>query len=265
MKYQNDIVSTIKEHRTLFIIIMVGLFLIELEIFAVAAMKSGRKSMLQISDPKGNVVLLTEGGTLSQIDKAAFERTFGPLEQYRVHIFSEQKPFPFRAWFVAAVGIPVGMMLLFAFVVKAWTTLFTEKQLDPAAMKDDTAASSGLERLVDVVSRFNIFLLGMLVFTAALAYWILPNFIVYAGKTGIETIIRYKWVVLGTAVVLVGSILWVIYLRYLLARKSIESHKEVEKYRLRLEYEQNQTRQIAYTGNPHQPPRVTPTRELIPE
>ena len=62
---------------------MVGLFLIELEIFAVAAMKSGRKSMLQISDPKGNIVLLTEGGTLSQIDKAAFERTFGPLEHSR--------------------------------------------------------------------------------------------------------------------------------------------------------------------------------------
>ncbi len=35
MKYQNDIVSTIKELRSLFIIIMmVGLFLIELELFA---------------------------------------------------------------------------------------------------------------------------------------------------------------------------------------------------------------------------------------
>ena len=249
MTYQNDIVSTIKEHRTLFIIIMVGLFLIELEIFAVAAMKSGRKSMLQISDPKGNVVLLTEGGTLSQGDKAAFERTFGSLEQYRVHIFSEQKPFPFRAWFVAAVGIPMGMMLLFAFVVKAWTALFTEKQLERAAMQDGPGTSSGMERLVEIVSRFNIFLLGMLVFTAALAYWILPNFIVYAGKTGLETIIRYKWVALGAAVILVGSILWVIYLRYLLARKSIESHKEVEKFRLKLEYEQNQARQIAYSGN----------------
>ena len=124
MKYQSDIISTIKAHRSLFIIIIVGLFLIELEIFAVAAMKSGRKSMLQISDPKGNVVLLTEGASLSQIDKTAFERTFGPLEQYRVHVFSEDRLFPFRAWFVAAVGIPVGMMLLFAFVIKAWTALF---------------------------------------------------------------------------------------------------------------------------------------------
>ena len=249
MKYQSDIIRSVKEHRTLFIIIMVGLFMIELEIFAIAAMKSGRQSMLQISDPKGSVVLLTEGGTLSQIDKAAFERTFGPLEQYRVHVFSERKPFPFRAWFVAAVGIPVGMMLLFAFVVRAWTTLFTEKQLDRTAIKDGFAASSGVERFVDIVSRFNIFLLGTLVFTAALAYWILPNFVVYAGKAGIETIVRFKWVALGTGVVLVGSILWVIYLRYLLARKSIDSHKEVEIYRLQLEHEQHQAQQITYTGN----------------
>ena len=75
MIYQSDVIGTIKEHRPLFILIMVGLFLIELEIFAVAAMKSGHKAMVQISDPKGNVVLLTEGTRLSQIDKAAFERT----------------------------------------------------------------------------------------------------------------------------------------------------------------------------------------------
>ena len=249
VKYQNDIISTVKEHKPLFIIIMVGLFLIELEIFAVAAMKSGRKAMVQISDPKGNVVLLTEGATLSQIDKAAFERTFGPLEQYRVHIFSEQKLFPFRAWFVAAVGIPVGMMLLFAFVVRVWAALFTENQPNFTAEKNEPAAASRLEGLVDVVSRFNVFIIGLLVFTAALAYWILPNFIVYAGKVSIETLVTYKWVTLVTAVIGVGSILWVIYLRYLLAKKSIESHKEVEKYRLQLEYNQNQTAQITYTDN----------------
>ena len=249
MKYKSDIISAIKEHKPLFIIIMVGLFLIELEIFALAAMKSGRKSMLQIFDPKGNVVLITEGTTLSQIDKDAFERTFGPLVQYKVHIFSEQKPFPFRAWFVAAVGIPVGMMLLFAFVVKVWAALFTGSLENRTAEKYESDASSRFDRFVDVVSRFNVFILGVLVFTAALAYWILPNFIVYAGKVSMETIVKYKWVTLGAAVILVGSILWIIYLRYLLAKKSIESHKEVEKYRLQLEYKQSQTAQINYTGN----------------
>ena len=142
MKHQSDIIRTIKEQKPLFIIIMVGLFLIELEIFAVAAMKSGRTSMLQISDPKGNVVLLTQGASLSQVDKAAFERTFGPLEQYRVHIFSEDRPFPFRAWFVAAVGIPVGMLLLFAFIIKAWTALFSDNQPDHTVETGEPEASS---------------------------------------------------------------------------------------------------------------------------
>jgi len=253
MTYQSDITSTIKEHRTLFIIIMVGLFLIELEIFAVAAMKSGRKSMLQISDPKGNVVLITQGASLSHIDKTAFERTFGPLDQYRVHIFSEDRPFPFRAWFVAAVGIPVGMMLLFAFVIKAWTALFGEKQSDYAVETNAPEDASGLQRFMHVVSRFNIFIIGVLVFVAALAYWILPNFILFAGKAGIEAIARYKWVALAAAVVFAGSVLWVIYLRYLLAKKTIESHKEMEKLRLQLEYKQNQPPRITYTDNPAVP------------
>ena len=261
MKYKNDIISTIQEHRTLFIIIMVGLFLIELEIFAVSAMKSGRKSMLQVSDSKGNVVLLTEGASLSQIDKAAFERTFGSLEQYRVHIFSEERPFPFRAWFVAAVGIPVGMMLLFAFVVKAWTALFGEKQPDHAADTVEPEAASGLERFMHVVSRFNIFIIGVLVFVAALAYWILPNFILFAGKTGIEAITRYKWVFLAVGAVFVGSGLWIIYLRYLLAKKTIESHKEVEKYRLQLQYKQNQPARITYTD----PDAAPEHQEILPE
>jgi hypothetical protein len=249
MKYQSDIISTIKAHRSLFIIIIVGLFLIELEIFAVAAMKSGRKSMLQISDPKGNVVLLTEGASLSQIDKTAFERTFGALEHYSVHIFSEDRLFPFRAWFVAAVGIPVGMMLLFAFVIKAWTALFDEKQPNHAAEANEPEDASGLQQFMHVVSRFNIFIIGVLVFMAALAYWILPNFLLFAGKASIETIARYKWVALTAAVVFVGSVLWIIYLRYLLAKKTIESHKEMEKYRLQLQYKQNQPSQITYTDN----------------
>ena len=261
MKHQSDIIRTVKEHRTLFIIIMVGLFLIELEIFALAAMKSGRKSMLQATDPEGNVVLLTEGANLSQIDKTAFERTFGPLERYQVHIFSEDRPFPFRAWFVAAVGIPVGMMLLFAFVVKAWAALFDGKQPDHAAEQEAPDSFSGLQRFMHAVSRFNIFIIGVLVFIAALAYWVLPNFILFAGKAGLETITSHNWAALGLALIFVGSVLWVIYLRYLLAKKSIESHKEVEKYRLQLQYNQSQPPQITYADKQIPPEH----QESLPE
>jgi hypothetical protein len=65
-----------QENKSLFIIIAVGLFLIELEIFAVAAMKSGRESWLQVYDTTENIIYETDGRNLSDFDKAKFEKTF---------------------------------------------------------------------------------------------------------------------------------------------------------------------------------------------
>jgi hypothetical protein len=48
--------------------------------------------------------------------------------------------------------------------------------------------------------------------------------------------VRYKWFFIAAAAVCLGLLIWVIYLRYLLARKSIESRAEVEKHRLELAY-----------------------------
>ena len=92
-----------------FIIIAVALFLIEIEIFAVAAMKSGRKSWLQVMDQHGNIIHETDGNDLSDFNKYYFEKTFGPLDGYQVKLMTKEFPFPFRAWFVAAVGIPIGI------------------------------------------------------------------------------------------------------------------------------------------------------------
>jgi uncharacterized integral membrane protein len=108
----------IKEHKTVFIIIAVILFLIELEIFAIAAMKSGRKEYLQILDANGQLVYETDGSNLSDFNKYYFEKTFGDLDHYEKIMRSEDVAFPFRAWFTAAVGIPIGVILLFAFVVR---------------------------------------------------------------------------------------------------------------------------------------------------
>ena len=45
---KKNIASLMREHKTLILIIAVVLFLLELEIFALAAMKSGRQSWLQL-------------------------------------------------------------------------------------------------------------------------------------------------------------------------------------------------------------------------
>jgi hypothetical protein len=230
--------ALLRENRMLFIIILVVLFLIELEIFAVAAMKSGRKSWLQVFDAKGNVIHETDGQNLSEFNKYYFEKTFGPFEQYQVKMVTRDRPFPFRAWFVAAVGIPVGAMLLFAFFVRTYQSLFYKEEKmphDPDLKEKEYEYR--FEKIIAAISRFNIFAIGFLIFLAVFLYWVIPDLIVYLGRVGTETMTRYKWIFLSAPVIFLGLIVWMIYLRYLLAKKTIDSHMEIKKYRMQLEYD----------------------------
>ena len=234
----SHISNLIQEHKTLFVIIIVGLFLLELEIFALAAMKSGHKSWLQVIDDNGNVIHETSGKNLSEFNKYYFEKTFGPLENYEVRLQTHDEPFPFRAWFVAAIGIPVGAMLLFGFVVKAYAAIFHGSELSGDDDKPDCQPNfeSRLESVLYRISRMNIFIIGFLIFVGVISYWIIPNMITYIGRTGIDAIIRFRWVFITLGTVVVGIGLWIVYLRYLLAKKSIESRTEIEKHRLALEF-----------------------------
>jgi len=237
MLKEKKIATLIRENRTLFIIIAVVLFLIELEIFALAAMKSGRKSWLQVIDANGNVIHETDGKNLSDFNKYYFEKTFGPFEQYHVKLATKDFPFPFRAWFVAAVGIPIGAILLFAFAVQAYLSLFYKEQSSGEYDVKKNEYEYRFEKVIAAVSRFNIFTIGFLVLLGVLSYWVVPNLLVHAGRLGVETLARYKWIFLSFGMVFLGLIIWIIYLKYLLAKKAIDSHAEIDKYRLQLEFE----------------------------
>jgi len=237
MLKEKKIATLIRENRTLFIIIAVVLFLVELEIFALAAMKSGHKSWLQVIDANGNVIHETDGKNLSDFNKYYFEKTFGPFEQYHVKLATKDFPFPFRAWFVAAVGIPVGAILLFAFAVQAYLSLFYKEQNSGEYDLNKNEYEYRFEKVIATISRFNIFTIGFLVLLGVFAYWVVPNLIVHVGKLGVETMTRYKWIFLSFGMVFLGLIIWIIYLKYLLAKKALDSHAEIDKYRLQLEFD----------------------------
>ncbi len=260
---KKNVASLLIENKTVFIVIAIALFLIELEIFAVAAMKSGKDSRLQILDKKGNVVHETDGKTLSDFNKYYFEKTFGPFEQYDLKLVTKDIPFPFRAWFVAAVGIPMGAILLFAFAVKAYLSLFygEYKDEEEEALRARTEALTGFEKFIASITGFNIFVIGFIVFLAIILYWIIPEVITYLFRLGEETIIRYmkigediivkyKWFFLALVMGFFGFIAWIVYLRYLLAKKTIESQTEIDKHRLQLEYSRNvgSSLQLEYDG-----------------
>jgi hypothetical protein len=238
---KKNIASLMREHKTLIIIIAVVLFLLELEIFALAAMKSGRKSWLQVVTAQGSVIHETDGSNLSQFNKYYFEKTFGPLEQYHFKLVTKEIPFPFRAWFVAAVGIPVGVILLFGFAVQAFRTLFYgQAQEDEKTELPKAEYEHRIEKIIAGLNRFNIFTIGFMVLLAVFCYWVIPNLVVYSGQLGIETLTRYKWIFLFVGIVFLGLVVWIIYLRYLLAKKTIASQTEIDKHCLQLEYNQSQ-------------------------
>lgn len=235
MTVAGNIKDIILDHKPLFIVIVVILFLLELEIFAVAVMKSGRKSWLQVIDTNGNIIYQTDGDNLSEFNNYYFEKTFGPLAQYEIKLVTKEIPFPFRAWFVAAVGLPVGIVLLLAFIVKAYMTLFYETEKTSHFEPDTVGYETRMEKIIAKISRFNIFTLGFLIFLAVFGYWVIPNFIVYLSHVGIETLVRFKWFFLFAAIIMLAIVGWIIYLRYLLAVKTIETQAEIEKKRLQLE------------------------------
>lgn len=240
MTLNQNITALINEHRTLFIAMLVGLFLLELEIFAVAVVKSGQKSSLEIRDSYGRVVYETEDQSPASFDQKNFEKTFGPIDRYQVQYTTREEPFPFRAWFTAAVGLPLGGMLLFAFIVRAFVAVFHGEKR-PRVSKEDGIQQNYQNRIdwvLDKVNSLHIFTIGFFVFLVVIAYWIVPNIIVYLGKLGFETLERYKWFFGIGAGALLCVFVWVIYLRYLLAKRHIDSQVELDKYRLRLEYEQ---------------------------
>jgi hypothetical protein len=225
-----------QENKTLFIILAVGLFLVELEIFAMAAMKSGREAHVQIRDHQDNLLFESSASKLDPDEKKEFENTFGPLSDYQVKLVTVQRPFPFRAWFAGAVGLPIGAVLLFGFFIKAYESLFFRNEvLLKSPAPGDFAQSDRLERLIVRIRRLNIFAIGGFVLLLALGLFAVPHLLSEFGRHAVAVIARYRWVVLGICGVFLALVVWIIFLRYLLARKAIETQADVEKYRLQLE------------------------------
>lgn len=231
-----------QENKTLFIILAVGLFLVELEIFALASMTSGRHSYVQVLDQHANVIYEVKSAKLNSRERAEFEKTFGPLSNYQVNVVTKRHPFPFRPWFAAAVGLPIGAVLLFSFFVKAYEALFFTKEdrlAKPGSSRTQAPSQNPsmdrLDRIINRVGRMNIFAIGGFVLLFAIGLWAVPHLLSEFGLHGVAIITRYKWVALGIAGVFLGLVVWIIFLRYLLARKAIETQADVEKYRLQLE------------------------------
>jgi hypothetical protein len=91
-----------------------------------------------------------------------------------------------------------------------------------------------MDQFLAQINRMNIFIIGAGVFLVVLAFWVLPNLVSVIGQTGLEVIERYGWFI---AIAVVGVLLifaWFLYLRYLLAKKTLEAETHIREHQLNL-------------------------------
>ena len=223
-------------HNKALLIIVAGLLvLVELQIFFVFSAKSGKKNTLQVLNDSGTVIYETDGARLTQFKKYYFEATFGPFENYEKKLVTRTVPFPFRAWFATAIGLPLGFTLLLAFIISAFSTLVGKKQEEPLATEDTDAKPKGkVDHFLAQINRMNIFIIGAGVFLLVLAFWVLPNLVSVIGQTGLEIINRYGWFFAIAIAAILLIFAWFLYLRYLLAKKALEAETHIREHQLYL-------------------------------
>lgn len=211
------------------------LIILELVIFLVCAANVGDKSRVIVTDNAGNKVYESQGTALSSYERMVFEKDHGPLRDFTVQLQTVNVPFPFRAWISSAVGIPVGLVLLMAFLVRAFLSLLYGEEKETVEEGASGACDAKQGRFASLSCSFrhiSIFNIGLLVVVAVLLLWMVPNFLGDFADLTMKAIREYKFFFLGTAVFLALLIVWIIYLRYRLSKQMLENQMNIEKFRV---------------------------------
>lgn len=226
----------VRENKILVFLITLILLILEIEIFVHASIKSGDLSKIQVLNKHDDVIYESSATKLYEFNKYYFEENFGPLENYRLKRIKIERPFPFRAWLISSFGIPVGFILILGFIIKAWSVFFNgdTATIPPEPHDTITDEDTHIERIIKKVSSLNIFVLGFFIVSALFLYWVIPDMILFISRASIDTIMKFKWFFIAVSIVIAGIFTWFIYLKYLIAKKAIESNTEIEKMRLQI-------------------------------
>jgi len=223
-----------KRNQKIVLAASVFLFLVlELLIYLAAASQGGQKSRVIINDSNGGKVYETQGAVLTSYEKLVFENNFGPLNKYQLRVETESLAFPFRAWLSSAVGIPVGLILLVAFIVRAYLSLLygdktdKDKEAEAAVAEKNTVGS-----LFHFFRNISIFHIGFLTILAVLILWMIPNFVQDFAHLSMTAIREFRWFFAGTALFLAALVVWIVYLRYQLSKQMLENQFNLEKFRV---------------------------------
>ena len=228
----SDIFEDKESHKSILKIAIVMLLSLEAIIYFVAAAHSGTDSWVDIYNTKNQKIFETKGKVLTSYEKLVFEKTYGPLSNYRVRVEARTTPFPFRAWLAVAVGVPIGFMLLLTYLVRAYLSFVggveEEHRNDAASLEDKSGRFGrwfGWRRL-------SLFHFGFFILVCVLALWLVPDFVAGVTREAVSLIVKYKWFFLGVFVFFAFLLTWIIYLKYKMSERMMDRQMDLEKFRV---------------------------------
>lgn len=228
-----DVFEGKRYQKTVLTVSIAAFLVLELLIYLASASHSGQKSKVIINDANGVKVYETQGTALTSYEKLYFENTFGPLANHRIYLETEEAPFPFRAWVSAAVGIPIGLILLVSFLVRVYLLLlYGDESENQEEASEESQTNSRFGSLFHSIHQISIFHIGFFVIIGVMLFWIVPNFLQDSAKVITNAIREYKVFFLGTAIFGGLLLVWILYLRYRLSSQMLKNQLDLEKFRV---------------------------------
>lgn len=221
-----------KHPKIVLLVSTILLLVLELTIYATLAGQSGLKSRIAVTDANGTKIYESSGSALSAYEKMTFESNFGPLRNYSTHVETEEVPFPFRTWILLAIGLPLGLILLLAFLVQVWLLLLNGNPGENVASRSTAQGKTRFDTFLSASRNFSVLHVGFVIVLAMLILWLIPSFLGDLARSCLGAVGRYPWFFLGLTGFAAGLLTWVIYLRYRLSKQMLENQLEIEKYRI---------------------------------
>jgi hypothetical protein len=169
---------------------------------------------------------------MSTYQQIVFEETHGPLENYKIQVETEFRPFPTRVWLASAVGVPIGLILLMVFLVRAFMVMVHGDSDRGSRDRRDHEEKHRFGFSLSLFRGISVFQVGLVFLIGAFLLWLVPEFLLSIITHSIKAAREFKWFFLGFGIFLALLIAWFVYLRFKLSKHMMDKELELEKYRL---------------------------------
>lgn len=155
----------------------------------------------------------------------------------RTYLIVEDKeeviPFPWKAWVLTSVGIPIGLAFLVLLLTRAYLQM-----IETGEENTSGEASGRLVSGLNKLSQINAIWFMLAAVVVIFLFWYIPEIIKYTGGVAISWLTEHWWVPTMFFFVVVFIIVLVIYLQYRLRSKSLDTEVEIAKLKF-LQFDDN--------------------------